>query len=107
VSDDLDEVAGQLAQPTMKIASTGRHPLVRAGEERDDLLGQAMGVLGVLVTMPSTLGGLFRMPDPIETRRLYQQATGLGRDRAFADVNLVIDRLGPLAATSDEQVAMS
>lgn len=103
MSDDLDEVAGQLAQPTMKIASTGRHPLVRAGEERDDLLGQAMGVLGVLVTMPSTLGGLFRMPDPIETRRLYQQATGLGRDRAFADVNLVIDRLGPLAATSDEQ----
>jgi hypothetical protein len=81
VSDDLDEVAGQLAQPTMKIASTGRHPLVRAGEERDDLLGQAMGVLGVLVTMPSTLGGLFRMPDPSRpagstSRRPASAATG-------------------------------
>lgn len=103
MSGDLDEVASRLAQPTLKMASAGRHPLVKAGEGRDDLLGQAIGVLGVLVTMPSTMVGLFRTPDPIETRRMYQQATGLGRDRAMADVDVVIDRLGPLAATGDEQ----
>jgi hypothetical protein len=39
---------------------------------------------------------LMRQPDPIGTRRLYQQATGVDRDRAREDVELVADRLAPL-----------
>ncbi|HKE73164.1 MAG TPA: hypothetical protein VKB57_06095 [Acidimicrobiales bacterium] len=101
--DDLDEVASRLAEVTLKVRAIGQNPLVAAGERRDDFLGQAMGVLGVVVSVPSTLLGLFRTPDPMDTRRLYQRATGVGRDRANADVNVVIDRLGPLAATTDDQ----
>jgi hypothetical protein len=42
-----------------------------------------------------------RLPDPITTRRLYEQAPGVDRDRANADLALVADRLSPLASAPD------
>jgi hypothetical protein len=42
-----------------------------------------------------------RLPDQLTTRRLYQQATGVDRDRANADLALVADRLSPLVSAPD------
>jgi hypothetical protein len=40
-----------------------------------------------------------RLPDQLATRRLYEQAAGVDRDRANADLALVTDRLSPLVGT--------
>ncbi len=37
----------------------------------------------------------------MSTRRLYEQATGVDRDRANADLALVADRLSPLMSAPD------
>jgi hypothetical protein len=42
-----------------------------------------------------------RLPDQLTTRRLYEQATGVDRDRANADLALVADRLSPLVNAPD------
>jgi len=42
-----------------------------------------------------------RLPDQETTRRLYEQATGVDRDRANADLALVADRLSPLVNAPD------
>jgi hypothetical protein len=42
-----------------------------------------------------------QLPDQLTTRRLYEQATGVDRDRANADLALVADRLSPLVNAPD------
>ena len=42
-----------------------------------------------------------RLADQLTTRRLYEQATGVDRDRVNADLALVADRLAPLVSAAD------
>ena len=101
VASQLDEVADQLAQQPLAVRHGSSRFLVRAGEERGLVVGIIAGVVGAVWMAVSVLRRLPRLPDPMTTRRLYEQATGVDRDRANADLALVADRLSPLMSAPD------
>ncbi|HZM42179.1 MAG TPA: hypothetical protein VFB94_23850, partial [Acidimicrobiales bacterium] len=101
MSDDLDEVAARLAQSILDLRSSFPNRLIEASERRDDLLGDVLSVVGTAAGLASLFRRTWRLPDPNETRRLYQRAAGVGRDRANADTALVSDRLVPLGCAPD------
>ena len=101
VASQLDEVADQLAQQPLAVRHGSNRFLVRAGEERGLVVGIIAGVVGAVWMAVSILRRLPRLPDPMTTRRLYEQATGVDRDRANADLALVADRLSPLVSARD------
>jgi len=101
VSDDLDEVAARLAQSILDLRSSFPNRLIEASERRDDLLGDVLSVVGTAAGLASLFRRTWRLPDPNETRRLYQRAASVGRDRANADTALVSDRLVPLGCAPD------
>jgi hypothetical protein len=93
-SRQLAEVAERLAQLPLA-ARPGSNRLVRISEGRGDV-GRIATVTGKAAAWVRVVPRLMRQPDPIGTRRLYQQATGFDRDRAREDIDLVADRLAPL-----------
>jgi hypothetical protein len=95
VASQLDEVADQLAQQPLAVRHGSSRFLVRATERRG-LVGIIGGVAGAVWMAVSVFRRVRRLPDQVTTRRLYEQATGVDRDRANADLALVADRLSPL-----------
>jgi len=100
VASQLDEVADRLAQQPLDVRHCCPGVLVRA-QERRSLLGTVAGVVGGVWMAVSALRRCSRLPDQLTTRRLYEQATGVDRDRANADLTLVADRLSPLVNAPD------
>lgn len=100
VTSQLDEVAGRLAQEPLAVRHERNRLLVRA-EDRRGLIGTIAGVVGTAGMAVSAFPRYPRLTDQLTTRRLYEQATGVGRDRANADLALVADRLSPLVGASD------
>jgi hypothetical protein len=98
VASQLDEVADQVAQQPLAVRHGSNRFLVR---ERPGLLGIIGGVAGAVWMAVSVFRRVRRLPDQVTTRRLYEQATGLDRDRANADLALVADRLSPLVSAPD------
>jgi hypothetical protein len=98
VASQLDEVADQVAQQPLAVRHGSNRFLVR---ERPGLLGVIGGVAGAVWMAVSVFRRVRRLPDQVTTRRLYEQATGLDRDRANADLALVADRLSPLVSAPD------
>ncbi|MGH9228420.1 MAG: hypothetical protein ACRD07_06755 [Acidimicrobiales bacterium] len=92
-------MADQLALQPLAVRHGGRR-FLRATEPRG-LVGIIGAVAGVAWMAVSVLRRVLRLPDPITTRRLYEQATGVDRDRANADLALVADRLSPLVSGPD------
>jgi hypothetical protein len=95
VPNQLDEVADRLAQQPLAVRHSSNR-LTRA-EERGGLIGMIAGVVGGIWMAVSVFRRYPRVPDQLTTRRLYEQATGLDRDRANADLDLVADRLAPIS----------
>jgi hypothetical protein len=100
VPSQLDEVADRLAQQPLAVRHSSSRLLVRA-QERRGLVGIVAGVVGAVWMAVSTLRLYPRLPEQLTTRRLYEQATGVDRDRANADLALVADRLSPLVNAPD------
>jgi hypothetical protein len=94
VASQLDEVADRLAQQSLDLKHCCPGVLVRA-QERRGLLRTGAGVVGGVWMVVSALRRYPRLPDQLTTRGLYEQATGVDRDRANADLALVADRLSP------------
>jgi len=95
VASQLDEVADRLAQQPLAVRHSGNRLVARA-EERRGLVGIMAFVVGAVGMAVSVFRRYPRLTDQLTTRRLYEQATGVDRDRANADVALVADRLAPL-----------
>jgi hypothetical protein len=91
MASQLDEVADRLAQQPLDVRHCCPGVLVRA-QERRGLLETVAGVVGGVWVVVSALRQYPRLPDQLTTRRLYEQATGIDRDRANADLALVADR---------------
>lgn len=100
VTSQLDEVADRLAQEPLAVRH-GWNRLLAVAEERQGLIGIIAGVVGAAGMAVSTLRRYPRPTDQLTTRRLYEQATGVDRDRANADLALVADRLAPLVGAPD------
>jgi hypothetical protein len=100
VVSQLDEIADRLAQQPLDIRHGCPGVLVRAQERRGPL-GTVAGLVGGVWMAVSALGQYRRLPNQLTTRRLYEQATGVDRDRAHADLALVADRLSPLINAPD------
>lgn len=100
VASQLDEVADRLAQQPLAVRHSGNR-LLRLAERRQGLTGILAGVVGAAAMGVSALRRIPRLPDRLSTRRLYDQATGVDRDQANADVDLVADRLSPLVNAPD------
>jgi hypothetical protein len=100
VSDDLDDVAVRLAQQTLAIRSSSNR-LVAWSDRRGDLIGTIAGLAGAAAFIVSVFRRIGGLPDQVETRRLYERAADVGRDRANADTGLVTERLVPLVAAWD------
>jgi hypothetical protein len=100
VASQLDEVADQLAQQPLAVRHGSSRLLARA-EKRRGPVGIIAGVVGGVWMAVSTLRRYPRLADQLTTRRLYEQATGVDRDRANADLALVADRLSPLVSAPD------
>jgi hypothetical protein len=98
VASQLDEVADRLAQQPLAVRHGSNRLLARA-EERRGLIGIIAGVVGGVGMAVSAFRRYPRLPDQLATRRLYEQAAGVDRDRANADLALVTDRLSPLVGT--------
>jgi hypothetical protein len=98
VASQLDEVADQVAQQPLAVRHGSSRFLVR---ERPGLVGIIGGVAGAVWMAVSVFRRVRRLPDQVTTRRLYEQATGVDRDRANADLALVADRLSPLVSAPD------
>jgi hypothetical protein len=96
VVSQLDEVADRLAQQPLDLRHCCPGVLVRP-QERRGLLGTGADVVSGVWMVVSALRRYPRLPDQLTTRRLCEQATGVDRDRANADLALVADRLSPLA----------
>jgi hypothetical protein len=96
VPNQLDDVADRLAQQPLALRQSSNR--VMRAEERGGLVGIIAGVVGDMWMAVSASRRYPRLPDQLTTRRLYEQATGLDRDRANADLDLVADRLAPLVA---------
>jgi hypothetical protein len=102
VPEQLDEVADRLAEEPLKFRRLTNNPLDAWAERRGGRVGKIVGFVGA-VTMGIRFVVTHRPPDvrtTRATRRLYQQATGVDRDRAHADVAVVSDRLSPLVAVA-------
>jgi hypothetical protein len=95
VATQLDEVADRLAQQPLAVRHSGNRLVARA-EERRGLVGIMAFVVSAVGMAVSVFRRYPRLTDRLTTRRLYEQATGVDRDRANADVALVADRLAPL-----------
>jgi hypothetical protein len=95
VASQLDEVADRLAQQPLDVRHCCPGVLVRT-RDRQGLLGTVAGMVGAVWMAVAALGRYRRLPDQLTTRRLYELATGIDRDRANADLALVADRLSPL-----------
>ena len=100
VPDDLDDVAVRLAQQTLAIRSSNNR-LGAWSDRRGDLVGTVAGLVGAAAFVVSILRRIGGLPDQVETRRLYERAADVGRDRANADTGLVTERLVPLVAAWD------
>jgi hypothetical protein len=100
VASQLDEVADRLAQQPLAVRHGSNRLLARA-EKRPGPAGIIAGVLAAAWMAVSAFGRYPRLPDQLTTRRLYEQATGVDRDRANADLALVADRLSPLVSAPD------
>jgi hypothetical protein len=100
VASQLDEVADQLAEQPLAVRHGGSRLLARA-EKRRGPVGTIAGVVGGVWMAVSVFGRYPRLADQLTTRRLYEQATGVDRDRANADLALVADRLSPLVGAPD------
>lgn len=100
VASQLDEVADRLAQQPLDLRHCCPGVLVRA-QDRRGLLGTVAGVVGGVWMAVSALRRYPRLPDQLSTRRLYEQATGVDRDQANANLALVADRLSPLVNAPD------
>ena len=98
VASQLDEVADQVAQQPLAVRHGSNRFLVR---ERPGLVGIIGGVAGAVWMAVSVFRRVRRLPDQVTTRRLYEQAAGVDRDRANADLALVADRLSPLVSAPD------
>src|ERR687891_1831721 len=98
VTSQLDKVADQVAQQPLAVRHGSNRFLVR---ERPGLVGIIGGVAGAVWMAVSVFRRVRRLPDQVTTRRLYEQATGVDRDRANADLGLVADRLSPLVSAPD------
>jgi hypothetical protein len=100
VASQLDDVADQLAQQPLAVRHGSSRLLARA-EKRRGPVGTIAGVVGGVWMAVSALRRYPRLADQLTTRRLYEQATGVDRDRANADLALVADRLSPLVSAPD------
>ena len=100
VASRLDEVADQLAQQPLAVRHGTSRLLARA-EKRRGPVGTIAGVVGGVWMAVSTLRRYPRLAERLTTRRLYEQVTGVDRDRANADLALVADRLSPLVGAPD------
>jgi hypothetical protein len=100
VDSKLDEVADRLAQLPLDVRHSSNR-LLRRAEEGQGLMSTIAGVIGAIGMAISTLRRATRLPDQLTTRRLYEQAAGVDRDRANADLGLVTDRLSPLVSAPD------
>jgi hypothetical protein len=98
VASQLDKVADQVAQQPLAVRHGSNRFLVR---ERPGLVGIIGGVAGAVWMAVSVFRRVRRLPDQVTTRRLYEQATGVDRDRANADLAIVADRLSPLVSAPD------
>src|ERR687891_2605162 len=98
VTSQLDKVADQVAQQPLAVRHGSNRFLVR---ERPGLVGIIGGVAGAVWMAVSVFRRVRRLPDQVTTRRLYEQATGVDRDRANADLAIVADRLSPLVSAPD------
>jgi hypothetical protein len=95
VASQLDEVADRLAQQPLAIRHGSNRLLARTAKRRGPV-GLIASILAAAWMAVSTFRRYPRPPDQLTTRRLYEQATGVDRDRAYADLDLVADRLSPL-----------
>jgi hypothetical protein len=98
MSSQLDEVADRLATQLLA-GRPGGSRLFDVAEKRGDLRGCLAGLVGVVAMNVSMFfRQLPRLADGRTTCRLYEQATGVGRDRAKTDLGLVMERLFALEA---------
>jgi hypothetical protein len=93
VASQLDEVADRLAQQSLDLKHCCPGVLVRAQDDEgfsEPVPACRWGVDGRVgpPPIPATARS-------VDTRRLYEQVTGVDRDRANADLALVADRLSP------------
>jgi hypothetical protein len=100
VPTELDEVADRLAQQPLAVRHSSNRLLAYA-EERQGLVGITAFAVGAVGMAVSIFRRYPRVPDQLTTRRLYEQATGVDRDRANADLALVADRLSPLVSAPE------
>lgn len=100
VASQLNEVADRLAQQPLAVRHGSNRLLARA-EKRRGPAGIIAGVIAAAWMAVSAFRRYPRLPDQLTTRRLYEQATGVDRDRANADLALVADRLSPLVNAPD------
>jgi hypothetical protein len=101
MSSRLDEVADRLATRLLTFRP-GPKRLLDFAPKRWGALGILAALVVVMaVTVAWLLRQLFGVTVGRTTRRLYEQATGVGRDRTRADLSLVLDRLIMLKVALD------
>jgi hypothetical protein len=96
VATQLDKVADRLASQPLAIRHSTTNRLMAYAEDRRGVIGIMAGVVGAIEMAVSMIRQIVRLPDQDTTRRLYAQATGVGRDQGAADLAVVADRLSPL-----------
>lgn len=98
LGNELEAVAAIVAKSYL--LGVGENRVFRYANRHDGPLGFFAGVVGGLWYAASFLWRTIRAPDARdEAQQLYQQALGVDRDRARADLLAVADRLSPLAAS--------
>jgi len=88
-----------LAEEPLKFRRVMNNRLDAWAERRDGRVGKIVGFVGAMA-MAVRVVATVRRPDVRATRRLYEQATGVDRDQANADVAVVSERLSPLVVVA-------